>query len=281
MTRKIGLLRTPRFSAVAVGVCVALLGLGAWSSGSSHQKKQTSLEQLEASLEELRERLKVEDLQVNNKTRALEIVSIEKVVDRGDFRVTLRNGYDKKVTGFQVNVGTVRTGTELIMSGKDRYFISPGGTYTRVYATQVGLDKLGITVLCVVFEDGSSDGERKYIQEIKQWRLGMRMARERVLPLLRAAKNSSDPERLDKLEFQISELPTVQEDGLPDNVKAGLHAESKRILSEIDILKQAWPHRQQLQMNRDTEPTVDSRLIPGNLHDLIEYYENIVAKAKP
>ena len=258
--------------------CTALLALGALSTRSSSRQ---GLKESQASLKEMREKLKVKDIQVHNKTRAFEIVNIEMLGDAEVLRMTLRNGYDKSVTGFQVNIGAVRSQPELSATGHDTDFIPPGGTYTRLYGTQIGLDKLGITVLCVVFEDGSSDGEPKYVEEIKEYRLGIRMARERVLPLLRDAMNLPDQERLDKLESWITALPGFPEEGLSLSVKLGLQGEDHRMLREIGTLKHQWLHRQQIDMSREPEPgDLPEHRDPRNWQELVEYYEHIIAKAR-
>ncbi|MFY9556036.1 MAG: hypothetical protein WAV47_15100, partial [Blastocatellia bacterium] len=161
------------FAVVLSFVSVTFSGMSEPLSGTPSQGRGRSLEELEGNLN-------VKRLKVTNKTRAFEVINMEKVGSK-TIQLTFRNSYDKKITGFQVSVGHGRVQTDLTLSGDDSYFILPGTTYQRIYAIQDDTGTRGITILAVVFEDGTSDGDSEAIEEIEYYRLGMKKERERVL----------------------------------------------------------------------------------------------------
>jgi hypothetical protein len=255
---------------VGVTMCTIVVGVGAWSSTSPFQQKK------DASLEEIRENLGIDKIPVKNNTRAFDVVSIEKT-GMGDLQLVFRNGYEKKITGFQVTVGGARIQTELILGGDEREFIIPGATYQKIYMAQEGLDRHGITIRAVVFEDGSADGEPKFIEEIKDYRLGLKIERQRVLELLQGILALPDADMsvaLEELEAKIPSLPQRKKSRGLDNIALGMNHERRRILGEIKKIRL-------MDLKRDNNSSYTEQTIKPkqNLEQLVEFYERIITKA--
>lgn len=182
---------------------------------------------------------KVEDLKITNKTFAFNVRAVEMLND-GLIKISYENGYNKRITGINVSVGGGRVQTELTVSGDESHFIAPAATFEKVYAIQEDINQLGITVLSVIFDDGSSDGDQEYIKEMEDYRLGVKMERERVLTHLRRVLSLPDAEvraALNRLQSEIgNSLPSGQQNTKIDNVGLGIRNERQRIYREISIL---------------------------------------------
>jgi hypothetical protein len=220
------------------GLAVVLLFLGVLiasrSSGKSERPKTNEQDGLIKPIE------KIEDLRIENRTSWFNIAGIKKISDHL-FEITYKNDYSKSITGFEVSIGGMRVQTELILGGDEQQFILPGNTFQKAYAAQEGLDRHGIQILAVVFDDGSSDGDIAYIKEITDYRLGMKNERQRVLALLEQVMRSKDQNistALGDLETDISStIAATQQDSRLDNVGLGIRNERRRMLDEIRILK--------------------------------------------
>lgn len=182
---------------------------------------------------------KVEDLKVVNKTSNFIVTEIKKNSDK-IFEIIFKNQYSKRITGFEISIAGTRVQTELILGGDEQEFIPPGSVYPKAYAAQAELYKYGIQILAVMFDDGSSDGDITYIKEIKDYRLGIKIERERVLSLLEPiinSKNQDTSTALEAMEAQLSAtLPLSQQTGKLDNIGLGVRNEKQRILDEIRML---------------------------------------------
>jgi hypothetical protein len=93
--------------------------------------------------------------------------------------------------------------------------IAPGSSYNyRVFAASLepsdsNEKPLNLTILDVVFEDGTGDGDQSAIADIQNRRLGERIALTGILPLLAQALASQDLETTDgimKLKERISHV---------------------------------------------------------------------------
>jgi hypothetical protein len=262
------------FVLVLIVVFAAFSGLSERGSGTpSQQERGRAVEEPEGNL-------KVRAPKVTNKTRAFEVVNIEEL-DAKNIRLTLRNGYEKTITGFQVSVGVGRVQTDLMVSGDDAYFVLPGGTYQRIYAIQHETDTRGIAILAVIFADGTSDGDQEAIEEVEFYRLGMKTERKRVLNLLQDTLKLDDSElasALRRVEYQVSFPPLNQDKTLPYeknrrmyNIYFGTRDERMRIVREIHNISQS--HIQ------DASQVVSQSLSwRQHLVDLVGYYERMIRK---
>ncbi|MEK6410526.1 MAG: hypothetical protein AABN34_26680 [Acidobacteriota bacterium] len=213
-------------------------------SQSSGKRSRLQIKEQEDSIKPIE---RIEDLRIINKTSAFRVVEIKKISD-SLFELTYKNNYSKSITGFEVATGGMRIQTELILGGDEHQFISPGNTFQKAYAAQEGLDRDGIQILAVVFDDGSSDGDIRYIKEITDYRLGMKTERQRVLALLEQVINSKTQSismALEALEAQVSStIPSTQQNSRLDNVGLGIRNERRRMLDEIRMLKDKHQHAQ-------------------------------------
>jgi len=199
--------------------------------------KQPASEQLEK-LESLKNSLKVEDLRVRNKTQHLYLVSIEKTPDN-QILLSLRNDYAKKITSYELSVGSKITMADYIYSEHEDG-VPPGNIIESHQAIDLDpeLNAKGIAILAVMFEDGTSDGDPVHILEISQYRLGGKMQMERALNTLEKVKALSK----DKMTAELSRIKAElkisedQDNALPRYVKFGME-DVKVILSrEIERL---------------------------------------------
>jgi hypothetical protein len=207
------------------------------ASQSSGNRSRIQTREQESSIKPIE---RIEDLRIINKTSAFSVLEIKKISDNL-FEITYKNDYSKTITGFEVSVGGMRIQTELILGGDERQFIFPGNTFQKAYAAQEGLERDGIQILAVVFDDGSNDGEIRYVKEITDYRLGMKTERQRVLTLLEqviTSKNQDISTELGELETGISSTaPSTQQESRLDNVELGIRNERRRMLDEIRILR--------------------------------------------
>jgi hypothetical protein len=224
-------------------IVLVLLGVVLASQPSGKRTRLQNKEQ-EGSIKPIG---RIEDLRIINKTSGFSVVEIKKISDKV-FELTYKNDYSKSITGFEVSISGMRVQTELILGGDEQQFVSPGNTFREAYSAQVGLDRDGIQILAVVFYDGSSDGDIRYIKEITDYRLGMKTERQRVLALLEqviTSKNQNISTKLGELETDISSTtPSTQQDSRLDNVGLGIRNERRRMLDEIRILKHKHEYAQ-------------------------------------
>lgn len=171
---------------------------------------------------------------VANETSSLEVINLQR--DGETIHLTLRNGYSKSITGFQVEVGRVTVQSEL--AGTDETFL-PGALQEKYYPAQSNGAQESVRVLAVVFEDGTSDGHPVYVKQIKDKRLGEKTQLGRALPLVRKALESADAdtEALDKLRNEMLALKVEKGDNLSDDFSLGLHDRKSHLIQQIEKLR--------------------------------------------
>lgn len=188
-------------------------------------------------------------LQVHNKTASVEIVSAAK--EKDTVRVSLRNNSGKFIDGLQARVGSVTVQTEFAGSGVT---FPPGAIHEEVYPGQRDVDQRGFTVLCVVFEDDSADGEPKYVKQIKDKRYGARLQTQRALSLiddLLASAEADTPAGLEKLEAQTSSLPEQHEGAANDDILLGLKDGKASIIHQIQTVQRKQQARRAVKVSEE------------------------------
>jgi len=227
---------TRNFRFYGLFIVLVLLGLvlASQPAGKKPRHQNTRQENLIRPIDQ------IEDIKISNRTSSFTPVEIKKI-SADLFAVTYRNDYAKNITGFEVSIGGMRIQTELTLGGDEREFILPGRTFQETYAPQEGLERIGVQILAVVFDNGTGDGDTKYVKEITDYRMGMTTERQRLLKLLDqvlASKNQDIAIALGALEAQLTAaIPSTQQDSKLDNVAVGIRNESRRILDEIRMLK--------------------------------------------
>ena len=175
-------------------------------------------------------------IQIDNKTQSVEVISSER--DEGSVHISLRNNSSKSVDGLQVRVGDVAVQTEFL--GSDSTFPA-GSVHEETYPIQQDSKNRGITVLCVTFADGSSEGQRKYIKQIEDKRFGERTQTRRALVLIDQAltRSNVNTDTLEKLKRDISSLPVSDNDN--NDIVLGLQDRRSLLISQIEgvLRKQA------------------------------------------
>lgn len=230
-----------RIVSLLVFVCLALLGVGAWSSGAwSHRSLNASNRQTKSmgseEIEAMAERLQPDKVPVWNMTQFFQLIKLEKVENR-DLKLTLKNTSDKKINGFQVSVGNVGIHTEL-MYNEDQ-MIPPGGIRVEQFAIQENTDTKGVALLSVHFEDGTADGDAVAVKQVEEERSGQKTQIKRALALIRRTVQSPDGDSvaaLDELLSQIRSLPSQGKNGR-DDFWAGLESGKKRMVAIIEGLR--------------------------------------------
>lgn len=170
--------------------------------------------------------------------RALSVISTTVVADR--MNIILKNVSNKNINGFQMAVGKARCQVEFLDSDeRDHQVLVPGATYEQWYPITGNSIPQAVTILAVIFEDKTSEGDPQFVQEIKDMRKGVKRQLMRFMPILNKALMSPESEQLailDELEAQILKLPEDDKDVL-GNINLGQHQAKGLILNEIQTLK--------------------------------------------
>ena len=255
------ILRTLRLPFIFILLCLSIIGVSASRAGKQKQDD----------IEKPKETIDINNLKIINMTSAFKVIEIKENSD-GLFDITYKNEYRKSITGFEVSISGMRIQTELTLGGDEQQFIPSGSTYDKTYSVQENLGQNGIQILAVVFDDGTADGDPKYIKEITDYRLGIKLERERVLPMLEnilTSKPQTFSKALEELETHMtSVLPSYQQNGKLNNIDLGIRNERRRILSEIKMLRDKHPNA------LSTEQEINQ--FRGDLVFVKQMYERII-----
>lgn len=178
-----------------------------------------------------KEQIRQESLKVQNKTTGITVVSMEMVGD--SLNLKLRNDYGKIVTSYELGIGAVTIHTECLTGADHNDVFLPGTERIEYSSVQPDMDKLGVRVLAAIFEDGSADGDQQYVREMREYRKGMRMQRERSVVLLSTLVNLDSDQIQTALGNFETESPPVSEEQqkqLPYFVRRGLGDERDRFI---------------------------------------------------
>lgn len=172
-------------------------------------------------------------------SHALQVVSMKRVEDR--VKVVLKNVSNKSITAYQISVNGGRVQYEFLdADDPSLQELTPGSVYEDWFPLSSAATDVEVTVLAVVFTNGKSEGDERFIKEIKDVRLGQRMQFARILPLIRKVEGAQDLDTaaaLTELEAQIRALPEIKDATLSGNVGLGLHNGKEFILNRIKALK--------------------------------------------
>ncbi|MGA2184904.1 MAG: hypothetical protein ABSH47_17940 [Bryobacteraceae bacterium] len=167
---------------------------------------------------------------ITNRTPRFAIVSEEERT--GQLRLVLRNGYDKEIVAFAF---TQRQADGRIMRSSAGHAIAPGGLQEFQYGAVAEGDPLELA--CVIFRDGSADGDPAVVQKIRDGWAGRKAEKARILPLVRAVASLPAPERVAATRTLIADLqayPQEQADAEHSiDFVLGEQAERKSVLREL------------------------------------------------
>lgn len=193
------------------------------------------------------------ELSVTNMTQAFFVVSATR---NGDIvRLSFRNGYQKAINAFTLSGGP-NSGVQVDLVSSE-HEILPGASYEyRVFASNLEpsgspVKPLKLTILSVVFEDGTGDGDGQAIAIIVNRRLGEKAVLNRIIPLLDQALKTSNletPEGIKQLKERIRIECEALEKEQP-SLGRGIQHGRARFLGDIE----------QLENQRRAAGTLDSR----------------------
>lgn len=258
---------------------LTLLAVRAWSPGDRAYRAQTgsdrqSHSQTVEEIDAMAVRLEPDKIQVRNETSLVRLIRIDKVENR-DLVLTLQNGYDKSINGFQVSVGNVGIHTEY-MYNPDQ-MIPPGGNWILQVPIEPYTDTKGITFMSVHFEDGTGDGNEAAIKMIEEERAGQKTQIRRALALIRrtlSAPNADSVASLNELLSQLRSLPSERVSGRPD-FSGGLDSGKKRMIGIIEALRER--HDQSTFRAQGFQRPQSVNSISTELMTVVEKHERVVS----
>lgn len=215
---------------IALAVCAVLVGAVASLARKANQS--------------------IPQLQIANKTRAL---IIESIADLGTFQVgnkqrrrfsvTVKNGYSQPVVAYAFqqkhsSVGEGTTGGTETNGAAIGWVLPPNGTDLTHFGMP-GDGEIVITLVAVLLEDGSGDGDFEPLSRLKENRTGVKLAYQQIIPLLRRTSESKDNPVSDaviqSLEDEIS--VTADEKKVYVNLRRGFQEARELILGDLRELR--------------------------------------------
>lgn len=208
----------------------------------------------------------VQPIIIHNRTQSLQVAKAE--LNGKLLHLAVKNGYSKNIDWFRISFGN-RESIEADFTFAEPSSLAPGESYEDAYSVESSpTATLNVTVVSVMFEDGTSDGDATYAKTIKEKRAGQKMQLKRLLPLLQKAihaPNSNAASVLQNLEAELAEIQEANDNTISESKRVGLRNAKERILNEVQRIKQ-------MQV-RDVSKDVRQDLIPINAH-----YEKILTK---
>jgi hypothetical protein len=171
----------------------------------------------------------------------------------GKYVMLLENNYSKNINGYVIGIGkSGKVAVDLTIGSRA---ITPGGvaeehipisnlrapTDLRA-STEEGAPTPGITILAVLFEDGTSEGAAPVIAEIKERRAGTKIQLKRILSLLQSSPTSARTAKLialGELKGQIASLSEGTQDAMSLHAKRGFRGAKEDILTRLETLEQS------------------------------------------
>ena len=210
-----------------------------------------------------------DELSVTNMTRAFHVISATR--DGEIVRLSFRNGYPQAINAFTLSGGP-NSGVQVDLVSND-HEIAPGAVYDyRAFASNLEpsgspVKPLKLTILNVVFEDGTGDGDGQATAIINNRRLGEKAALSQIIPLLDQALKTSNleaPEGMRQLKERIVAECEALEKEQP-SLGRGIQHGKARLLGDIE----------QVENQRRAAGSMNFR---GELFRIKEHYEKESAK---
>ena len=206
---------------------------------------------------------------VKSRAKSLEVVGIDPVnATLPTYKLTLHNLSDKNINALEITIVDSGRVVQLTwLQGEDGLpLIKAGGFYesrepllTRAHRTAAGYaptvpDSQQTIISCVVFEDGSYEGDTKPAAEIRAMTLGRKLALTRLLEVFanldrtqelsaqviwfkgRVLAVSEDPDRttLAELEREFPNVELKTQDGPSSWLEADIHFVKRDLLDDLD-----------------------------------------------
>lgn len=154
--------------------------------------------------------------------------------------LTLRNDSNRVITAFELYDSGAILRAEMISSDR---VMAPGTTTTKLCGLPSPTSpEKGITVLAVVYEDGTSEGDAKFVKQIFDARAGTQAQLTRILPIFRDAlatpKTMSLVQKQEAMKLKLEQLPEEEVEGQSLEFRVGLHDEKERAMNNFKELEQ-------------------------------------------
>jgi hypothetical protein len=211
---------------------------------------------------------RVSDIKTFNRTKSFVVDAIE---IKGDtVGVRFKNNYDKPVTCYQVAIGERTLQTELMVNDDPKVIIPGDFTYER-YPAEI-LSGNNITVLAVLFDNHSGDGDPTYLIKLLKYREGMKIQRQYTISAIERVLQKEKGEKSIELSEIFSDLNPLSEEELqklPLDVRFGIKDEQKR-------LAHTFQHFSQNNILIEQQGKLSSKR--EELETLLSNYRNTIAK---
>jgi len=174
------------------------------------------------------------DSKPKNLTDALEI--IETKAGEGVVRVSFRNASRKNINGIQVAVNGSGFEVEFLDADEPKRRLRPGGTYQEWFPTSV--TDTDVSVLAVVFEDGTGDGDSRLVNEVLETRQGVKKQLQRFDLILSQSLNSPnvDAKTLEKLNAELDK--SIEDDPTDSGaIRLGQRKANQQIRHDLQELE--------------------------------------------
>jgi hypothetical protein len=172
-----------------------------------------------------------------SKVPGFEVAKLEKDIDGGFIYVWLRNDTGKAITGYVLADGIARDQTDLLTA--DQPQMLPNGEATKdMLEIAAELEVSGVTILAAMFEDGTTIGDPNAIDDISQWRRGVKIQCDHSASLLSRLAELPEPEMTDvpsRIDSELPALSTAEEAALPSKVRGAYHY-------QIDLTRHQMQH---------------------------------------
>lgn len=201
------------------------------------------------------------DIKMVNKTSGFLVASLNRI-GANRLRLELRNTYDKAITAFRLSFGKVEVTDEL--SYNKKRIILPNAVFTDEYPIQPTSGDYRLTVLAVVFEDGTGDGDAHAIREITGIRLGKQLAYQHFLNRITALLNSPDSQLSKSLETMRSEIANLPDDPeMSGYMRRGFNRGKQDLLADIQQAQSHIDHiRPEMERLKDHYQDLSQRYNP-------------------
>jgi len=202
---------------------------------------------------------------INNKTEAMQITKAE--LEGRNLRLALKNGSRKNINWFRVSFGRNES-IEADFNFATPSVLVPGEIYEDLYTIESNSLDVNITVVSVLFEDRTVEGDASYAKATKEKRAGQKAQLKRLLPLLQKVINAPEGKvvaALNDLEAEVSEIQDENDQTVPEARRIGLRNAKERILNDIQKIRQLHAGDKSKDVQRDLLP-------------IRERYENILIK---
>ncbi|HJU56813.1 MAG TPA: hypothetical protein VJ715_19670 [Pyrinomonadaceae bacterium] len=186
-------------------------------------------------------------VRVENKTSSLAVVSVKNLgkaetQSLSQFAVTVKNNSGKPVIAYSIRVEDGLTDKAAISAVErggliDDWSLAPNATdVVQVSAASAG--EVVLTLYAVMFEDGRGEGDRNDLRRLHEVRAGVKLAYQRMAPILRrAAKENGTATPDAAVQALEKELASVSETAVPMNFRRGF-AQARRFVGvELDEVK--------------------------------------------